>query len=53
MLFPIQNLLLNTDSPELETLIGLAKTKLQTNICIFMFFFFLFMKRKMMLLTFR
>ena len=40
MLFPIQNLLLNTDSSELETLMGLAKTKLQTNICIFMFFFF-------------
>ena len=40
MLFPIQNLFLNTDSSELETLMGLAKTKLQTNICIFMFFFF-------------
>ena len=38
MLFPIQNLLLNTDSPEHETFMGLAK--LQTNICIFMFFFF-------------
>ena len=43
MLFPIQNLLLNTDSPELETLIGLAKTKLQTNICIFMFLFFFYL----------
>ena len=53
MLFPIQNLLLNTDSPEHETFMGLAKTKLQTNICIFMFFFFLYMKKKMMLLTFR
>ena len=46
MLFPIQNLLLNTDSPELETLIGLAKTKLQTNICIFMFFFFFYLWKK-------
>ena len=46
MLFPIQNLLLNTDSPELETLMGLAKTKLQTNICIFMFFFFSICEKK-------
>ena len=46
MLFPIQNLLMNTDSPELETLIGLAKTKLQTNICIFMFFFFFYLWKK-------
>ena len=52
MLFPIQNLLLNTDSPELETLMSLAKTKLQTNICIFMFFFSIY-EKKMMLLTFR
>ena len=46
MLFPIQNLLLNTDSSELETLMGLAKTKLQTNICIFMFFFFFYLWKK-------
>ena len=35
-----QNLLLNTDSPELETLMGLAKTKLENNICIFQSGFF-------------
>ena len=46
MLFPIQNLLLNTDSPEHETFMGLAKTKLQTNICIFMFFFFSIYEKK-------
>ena len=53
MLFPIQNLLLNTDSSELETLMGLAKTKLQTYICIFISFFSIYEKEKKMLLTFR
>ena len=46
MLFPIQNLLLNTDSSELETLMGLAKTKLQINICIFIYFFSIYEKKK-------
>ena len=38
-------LLLNTDSPELETLMCLTKTKLETNICIFSFFFSIYGKK--------
>ena len=45
MLFPIQNLFLNTDSPVLETLMGLAKTNYRL-ISVFLCSFFSIYEKK-------